>query len=521
MKRRNNKGFSLVELLIAVAVMALLITPIIVQLAHTLETSAQAKEKQYTDENAEYVMEYFRKTEKAVLDKGGSVDGQIDITSLVEHKTDDVTPVSCDILADGTTTVLDVVNYNVTDYTLDSVKLGRKNNTYTRKVTMDDLANKIMDAGYRIDYGMKGKDVEEGYEIQTDGSAIKYDDDGHVAGIYCKAGSDDYQNPNDVNLGYVQNLDSSTMAIVEGNAATLDTQFEADIVSAITDIDTRVGITAKNTINSDIARFTDESPVYRTVIITTSGIEDVGGNLTGYNVKVDILYVITNLYRGNALPERTYNIYDQNFNTDEAPDVYFIYEPYVKAKSNLSIAQYASDEYIFVSADDYTNGADGKDPAKIYLVRPETTWLSANGVTQPGTDNSSFWYQAGGTYRRVNIHVNQLYDGVDSTRPLKMYTNVSMYYDEDDKEWYISDGTRTQFDSTPQTTNGGTVGQTVCNRVTAVVPKAIAAYGNGVERCIYPIYNDPRYAGRLYSITVTLTDPKGRTTHYKGTKGAD
>jgi len=166
MKRRNNKGFSLIELIIAVAVMALLITPIIVQLAHTLETSAQAKEKQYADENAEYVMEYFRKTEKNVLDKGGSVDGQLNISNVSEWKVENSTGVECDLYLEGNSAVQDTISYDVTDYTLDDVKLGKKNNTYTRTVSLDDLANRVMastNQNLRISYDVTKDTLPEGY----------------------------------------------------------------------------------------------------------------------------------------------------------------------------------------------------------------------------------------------------------------------------------------------------------------------------------------------------------------------
>ena len=61
MTKNNNKGFSLIELIIAVAVMAILITPIIRSVAQTLNNSASAKERQYVNDNAELVMEYFKK----------------------------------------------------------------------------------------------------------------------------------------------------------------------------------------------------------------------------------------------------------------------------------------------------------------------------------------------------------------------------------------------------------------------------------------------------------------------------
>ena len=64
-KRRagmNNRGFSLVEVIIAVAVLTILMAPIIQQIIQTLSTSAKAKERQYATENAEYVLNYFQET---------------------------------------------------------------------------------------------------------------------------------------------------------------------------------------------------------------------------------------------------------------------------------------------------------------------------------------------------------------------------------------------------------------------------------------------------------------------------
>ena len=60
--KNNNKGFSLVDIMIAIAVLAILITPIILQVTTTINTSAKAKEKQYVVDSAASVMEYFKQT---------------------------------------------------------------------------------------------------------------------------------------------------------------------------------------------------------------------------------------------------------------------------------------------------------------------------------------------------------------------------------------------------------------------------------------------------------------------------
>ena len=67
MRRTNNKGFSLVELVVAIAVLSILITPIINKLVASLKLSARAKESQYAYQNAAYVYDYFDKTDKSLI----------------------------------------------------------------------------------------------------------------------------------------------------------------------------------------------------------------------------------------------------------------------------------------------------------------------------------------------------------------------------------------------------------------------------------------------------------------------
>ena len=45
MAKTNNKGFTLIEIVIAVAILSVLLTPILKQFANTLETSRKAKVK--------------------------------------------------------------------------------------------------------------------------------------------------------------------------------------------------------------------------------------------------------------------------------------------------------------------------------------------------------------------------------------------------------------------------------------------------------------------------------------------
>ena len=67
MVRMKNKGFSLIEVIVAVAILTLLMAPILVQVSKTLSNSAAAKERQYAVENAEYVLNYVQEAETARL----------------------------------------------------------------------------------------------------------------------------------------------------------------------------------------------------------------------------------------------------------------------------------------------------------------------------------------------------------------------------------------------------------------------------------------------------------------------
>ena len=158
---KNNKGISLVDLMIAIAVLALLLVPIILHTITTLNTSAKAKEKQYVIDSATAVMEYFNQSSIDDIKSNKNVTGLVNISSTpVYHRvggTGAEAHIRCYIYKDGNPTS-DYIDYNATDFVIDNIKLGRAQNEYTRAVVMTDLANRLL-AGesnsgkrYRINY---------------------------------------------------------------------------------------------------------------------------------------------------------------------------------------------------------------------------------------------------------------------------------------------------------------------------------------------------------------------------------
>jgi type II secretory pathway pseudopilin PulG len=223
MTKRNNKGFSLVDSIIAVAVLSLLITPILYQVIHTLNTSRQAKERQYVLDNAQYVMTYFQSTKDEGLFKTDEADPTLNIVeddlSSSDSKVDVLaaatTDVYCDLylcttdISTGDHTVdsnrvadcdIDIadaeygnhtIKYGVDCYQLSTVPLGKNGNSYERTVVVDDLASKLINIKdaegsikYDIMYGCDTSFSESeisalesaGWTLTNEGSFVKYQD---------------------------------------------------------------------------------------------------------------------------------------------------------------------------------------------------------------------------------------------------------------------------------------------------------------------------------------------------------
>ena len=60
MAKKNNKGFSLIEVIIAVAVFAILIAPLTAQLISAINVNTKSTKKQYAIEKADDIMELIK-----------------------------------------------------------------------------------------------------------------------------------------------------------------------------------------------------------------------------------------------------------------------------------------------------------------------------------------------------------------------------------------------------------------------------------------------------------------------------
>lgn len=416
MAKNRNKGFSLIEVIIGVAVLTILLTPVVKQLAQTMKTNRLAKEQQYANENASSLMEY---TQKSKLDELRTVGGSGDTyltSSPVELKVNpDDEGITCELLVlDGgaikpITQVTKnsenkTVVYTATKYEMNDVKLGSRKTEYSRTVILDDLSNKIGEVefesnvmagpsnvkkGLRIYYSKeRSETLPSGYEYTSEGSIVKYSDINGVScvtGIVCVLRNENeiVSDPNDSLLGSMHDLVRDQVALVNGDCSNFDKQATDDIYATfLTYLKVYDPDTYDKTINGTTGGFNKEDLTSKYKKQTTIKIDKVDvDSLEGYYlVKVDVKYEVNFRYK-NGVPEfkydSTYNVFAQKFtynrtdgngnavNIPDAPAVYVEYQPFLVAEDG-----YAQNDYIFV--ENYV------DNAKVYFLRPAKDYLYAS-----------------------------------------------------------------------------------------------------------------------------------------------
>ena len=180
MVKSNNKGFSLVEIIIAAAIFAILIYPITNALITATKTGTTSTKKQYAVEKAEEIMEIF---------KTADLSGNVNIPDGNGTKTYSFTkgtPSGKSITLPNSKTA----EYSDTTYTCNDVSIGKSYETYTCQVDVNDAAYQVLKNGYVL-AGLDG------------GATFKSDESGAIQ-------------TNATESGTIRNLDSKQSAIIIG-----------------------------------------------------------------------------------------------------------------------------------------------------------------------------------------------------------------------------------------------------------------------------------------------------------------
>lgn len=514
MAKNKNKGFTLIEIIIAIAILTVLLVPIMRQFTQTLETSRRAKELQYINENAAYVLEMSQRTDLNNIASGSDaadVADDIRINTVTKHPA-----MVCEVYnVDGTAVggPDGEVQYAATHYVLNDAKLGAKRHVYGREVVTDDLSAKlaakdISGQGYKVAYGLTDADLanfSNDFELTNEGSIVRYDSNGFVTAVACNR-VDTVNNPNDTNLGNMQDLDVTKVAIIPGTAQSFDAQAESQFFSITmdklkeADYDSWLQAMMHES-NDSILNTVDYAGSLQKITKIYIDENDNGtpGNKSDdyYVVKVDVYYhsaysiasLIENGGSGSVDATLSYNVFSQKFYTDRCPDIYFEYQPYVTeyAYGGGTIVQYATNDDIII--DNFVENADGT-PVKLYLYKPTADQSST--AYNDGTDDPHAYYVSHSGTTKVAINI---YKTNSNVKPVDIYTNLYNVTHTGDKE---IDHSQFKVDARNIISDVVTDSPKPENQISTV--RENFSYSN-----IKLLEEDTRYADRLLTVTVKLT----------------
>jgi prepilin-type N-terminal cleavage/methylation domain-containing protein len=468
MTKNRNKGFSLIEVIIGVAVLTILITPVVKQLAQTMRTNRLAKEQQYANESATNVLEYAQKTSFNDLKvTTSSSDDGVYVTDVSEKKdrkcdiyifdtsTGAINPISSYASSKTTGGSELTVAYSTRTYKMNDVKLGSRRTEYTRTLILDDLSNKISEVTYNNTSGTDtfglqvyyydssdplsvkadiSGDSTSGLAYTSEGSIVSYatDSDGetYINGIVCvkKSSGKAVSDPNESPLGSMHDLVSTQVALVNGDITNYDTQAESDLYAA--------AMAYLKVYNTDAYDSILNSKVDVNVLSTNGYLSNLKKSVTitidqgvsktnakpYYLIKVDVHYTSKpNLNDEKQNVELDYNVFSQRFyytdtgdpeTTATVPAVYIEYQPFA-----IDGVNYSADEYIYIK--NYV------DNAVVYLYQPakDLTYAQSTGssLDKNSVESASGSYSSNGT--DVKLHINK----IDSTSGSKTTDNKRTY----------------------------------------------------------------------------------------------
>lgn len=568
MAKTNNKGFTLIEIVIAVAILSILLTPILKQFANTLETSRKAKALQQANETAVYEMEEFQTVTKEELDdKYGDPTVH---TDMVVRLLD----------TDGTE-ITSTLKYSAYEYKLDDRKIGAKQDVYSNVVVLDDLSNKIRAYGgesatkhYKVAYNLTDADLGKfgtGFTLTNEGSIVEYNDAGFVTAIVCTDKNANgtpvsyVENPNEVNLGNMHNLDKNAVALVMGGTSSFDSEAFSALFSKAMDhlreLDYESWQQALlNVDNESILSQDSMNNSKRLIKIYADKAVDSTTGKDCYIVKVDVYYdynyslVVNGEKKSDFHDMVSFTVFSQKFFTKEPPEIYFEYQPYCISGANSKNAIYQTNDYILF--DNYV------DECKVYLYKPykDQQNYDANidnyykmvDTDGDGTLDSKeeyyTYYTDKAKTQKVKIHLASKNsntalsldsDGnvldTDAMDRVYVFTNLDVNgYEEGSADaQFVSDAFGGTFDyvkgekesrsSVEDAMAAKYLKYELGQKYTTNTKQSDGSVTNGSMKVLYTLSEDTREAERLYTVTVKLTPDKENlnTVRLSGAKGAN
>lgn len=368
MPKKNNKGFSMVEIIISVAIFAVLMIPIVSGIISSMKNTTTAKTLQYRNEFAENVMEYVKEESLVNILSGtylksvGSYSTSTSCDLFIEEGKLSYDSSLTDIVkavtkAGGSITPVQETQYNNNLYGSDRETYPYETYTITGNVKL----------------GTDHKQHVYKMEISNERYAEKeaeYAQDSKV-----------FSNPNNLKLGVVEDLDYNKVALINGTIANYDSSvsnaFLTKKIEVLKEVDPDwYDIYTSQATSPDL--FPNDT-VTRMIIISVTGSES-----KGYTVQCKLRYhdncetrakvaaKLADYYIEYAPFEYNYEV-DSSTGKAKLPNIYLMYNVCVYN------GKYSPDDYIVMD----TSGVEDDTKVKCFVVETaekfSTSLLNAEG----------------------------------------------------------------------------------------------------------------------------------------------
>lgn len=372
MIKKKNTGFSMVEILISLAIFVLLMMPIVSGIISSLKTSTASKEVQYRNEFAENLMEHIKSVpiddiqDEEYYIKQGTVAGTFNATP----------PVIYDYTVPGSGEVIHRRSLTFTGKT----QIGTQKTTYAYRVEVDN--------GYYVDK---------------------------------KLNDANFLDPNNLALGIVEDIDYNKVALIDGTILNYDTaaakSFKTKKLQVLKETD-ETGY-RQQIEGTGVDLFAGDTASRLTTI------EVSGSKTKGYTVKCLLDYIddSTMLGTDNYIQ---YVPYAKTFDS-ELPNIYLMYNPcYYNT-------DYSADDYIMVDTSGLEDTTD-VNIFLVEIAKQYSDNIINSGTLESAEEEGKILYNNttsnGGEREDVKIHMVAAQKGTTDLSNIHVFHNIGDNEDE-------------------------------------------------------------------------------------------
>lgn len=494
MKHTNNKGVSLIEILIAVVIFTICVTPIIYQLTVGMRISQKADDQQAATDYSKSIAETMKQMElqSTYTDAAlSNLAGQLGITGDIT-----CTATFYSVKADGTNGTVIPKNSYLTSAPVTSVPSGESVGTAFNSVSAmyqvlkqaNSVPGAIQEALVRqYHFTGEAKIDYRDYDVDIVMNTLPY--------ALSSLNSASYTDPNAVNVGNLSSLDSSATAIIPSVSnydAVATASYLNAVISALESTGSEADANLATRIKNGAQPLNDNAS--KQITVTVNSVVKADGT-PAYEIICGIHYENPSIVgtagygvsAGDAVID--YVAYHQQF--DKMPDVYLMYNQFMYNK------KFADDDILVEN--------NTSDVAKVFVVRTAETNVGVKDITHEG-DKSLVPTETAQVRDQVEADGSYLYQTAfelvndNADHPVEIYTNIPL------KQTVAG----VEVDNIAQS---GTSDADKCKMsINVLDPTSI----------VKNMSEDERYSetGRVYNIMISLTNQKsGNVTTVDTSKG--